>query len=158
VEETRATPSTDPPRPIKFRHAAADDDGMDGPAGNRDATPRRVLVVDDHELNLKLLERLLGLEGRKVRAADSLAAAERALAEEEPAMIVLDLNLPDGSGLELTRKLKSEPRTASIPIVACTAAVMPCDQDQALAAGCDAFVAKPIDLRHFSTVVSSILT
>jgi two-component system, cell cycle response regulator DivK len=118
----------------------------------------RVLIVDDHELNLKLLERLLEMEGREVRAADSLAAAERVLAEEEPAMIVLDLNLPDGNGLELTRKLKSQPRTASIPIVACTAAVMPADEDRALEAGCDAFVAKPIDLRRFSEVISSILS
>ena len=117
----------------------------------------RVLVVDDHEMNLKLFERLLEMEGREVRGAGSLAAAEQALAEEEPAMIVLDLNLPDGSGLELTRKLKSEPRTASIPIVACTAAVMPGDEDEARAAGCDAFVAKPIDLREFSSVVSSML-
>jgi CheY-like chemotaxis protein len=129
------------------------------PAGSlpADQSSGRVLVVDDHDLNLKLLERLLELEGREVRAAGSLAAAERALAEEHPAMIVLDLNLPDGSGLDLTRKLKSEPRTASIPIVACTAAVMPSDEDDALEAGCDAFVAKPIDLQHFSTVISSIL-
>jgi two-component system, cell cycle response regulator DivK len=118
----------------------------------------RVLVVDDHEFNLKLLERLLQREGREVRGADSLAAAERALAEEKPAMIVLDLNLPDGSGLDLTRKLKSEPHTASIPIVACTAAVMPADEDRALEAGCDAFVAKPIDLGRFSELISSILS
>ncbi len=124
------------------------------PAGS---SRSRVLVVDDHEMNLKLFERLLELEGREIRAAGSLAAAEQALAEEEPAMIVLDLNLPDGSGLELTRKLKSQPRTASIPIVACTAAVMPADEDEARAAGCDAFVAKPIDLRKFSSVVSAIL-
>ena len=129
------------------------------PAASPTASRRGcVLVVDDHELNLKLLERLLEREGREVRAADSLAAAERALAEEHPAMIVLDLNLPDGSGLDLTRKLKAEPRTASIPIVACTAAVMPADEDKALEAGCDAFVAKPIDLRHFSDVISSILS
>ena len=122
-----------------------------------EAGPARVLVVDDHDLNLMLLERLLELEGREVRAADSLAAAERALAEEQPALIVLDLNLPDGSGLDLTRKLKSEPRTASIPIVACTAAVSPADEDEALDAGCDAFVVKPIDLQRFSAVISSIL-
>jgi CheY-like chemotaxis protein len=130
------------------------------PAGSVTATSRRgrVLVVDDHELNLKLLERLLEREGRQVRAADSVAAAERALAEEEPAMIVLDVNLPDGSGLELTRRLKAEPRTASIPIVACTAAVLPSDEDEAMEAGCDAFVAKPIDLRRFSEVISSILS
>ena len=122
-----------------------------------EAAPGRVLVVDDHDLNLMLLERLLELEGREVRAADSLAAAERALAEEQPALIVLDLNLPDGSGLDLTRKLKSEPRTASIPIVVCTAAVKPADEDEAVEAGCDAFVVKPIDLQRFSAVISSIL-
>jgi two-component system cell cycle response regulator DivK len=129
------------------------------PAGSAPAASRqgRVLIVDDHELNLKLLERLLEREGREVRAADSLAAAEQALAEEEPAMIVLDVNLPDGSGLELTRRLKTEPSTASIPIVACTAAVMPSDEHEALEAGCDAFVAKPIDLRHFSDVIASLL-
>jgi two-component system cell cycle response regulator DivK len=116
-----------------------------------------ILVVDDHEMNLRLLERLLELEGHKVRAADSLAAAERAVAEEHPAMIVLDLNLPDGSGLDLTRKLKSHPVTASIPIVACTAGVMPADEHDALEAGCDAYVSKPIDLRRFATIIASIL-
>ena len=136
---------------------------MDGSASHEsrradDARPGRVLVVDDHDFNLRLLERLLEMEGRQVRSADSLAAAEQALAEEEPAMIVLDMNLPDGSGLELTRKLKSEPRTASIPIVACTAAVLQADEQRALEAGCDAFVSKPIDLRRFSTIVSSILS
>ncbi|HUA46551.1 MAG TPA: response regulator [Solirubrobacteraceae bacterium] len=118
----------------------------------------RVLIVDDHDFNLQLLERLLELEGREVRAAASLAAAEEALAEEQPALIVLDLNLPDGSGLELTRKLKSEPGTASIPIVACTAAVKHSDEERALAAGCDAFVSKPIDLHQFSMIVSAMLS
>ena len=118
---------------------------------------QRVLVIDDHELSLKLLERLLEREGHAVRAANSLAEAERALAEEEPAMIVLDLNLPDGNGLELTRRLKSDPRTASIPILACTAAVLPADEDRALEAGCAALITKPIDVGRFSTIVSSIL-
>jgi two-component system cell cycle response regulator DivK len=127
-------------------------------AARIDSAPGRVLVVDDHDCNLKLLERLLEREGHAVRGADSLEAAERALSEEKPSMIVLDLNLGDGCGLELTRKLKSAPRTASIPIVACTAAALPADRDRAREAGCDAFVAKPIDLLHFSTVVSSILS
>jgi len=123
----------------------------------KSSTSGRILVVDDHELNLKLLERLLEIEGHEVRAADSLAAAERALAEEQPVMIVLDVNLPDGSGLELTRRLKSHPATASIPIVACTAGVMPDDEHQALEAGCDAYVSKPIDLRRFATIIASML-
>ena len=118
----------------------------------------RILVVDDHELNLKLLERLIELEGREVRAVNSLAAAEQAVAEEQPAMIVLDLNLPDGSGLELTRKLKAHPMTASIPIVACTAGVLPSDEQGALDAGCDAYVSKPIDTRRFATIVASMLS
>jgi CheY-like chemotaxis protein len=130
--------------------------GRIGPS-TESSTSGRILVVDDHELNLVLLERLLELEGHEVRSADSLAAAERALAEEHPAMIVLDLNLPDGSGLDLTRKLKSHPRTASIPIVACTAAVTGDDEQNALEAGCDAYVSKPIDLSRFATVIASML-
>ena len=118
---------------------------------------RRILIVDDHEPGVALIERLLELDGHRVRAAGSLADAERALAEEQPAMIVLDLNLPDGSGLDLTRKLKGQPETASIPIVACTAAVMPSDEDRAREAGCDAFVTKPIDLQRFSAIVASML-
>jgi CheY-like chemotaxis protein len=130
--------------------------GRIGPSTESSASGR-ILVVDDHELNLKLLERLLEIEGHEVRAADSLAAAERALAEEHPTMIVLDLNLPDGNGLDLTRKLKSHPRTASIPIVACTAAVTRDDEHRALEAGCDAYVSKPIDLRRFATIIASML-
>jgi two-component system cell cycle response regulator DivK len=71
---------------------------------------------------------------------------------------VLDLNLPDGSGLDLTRKLKSHPVTASIPIVACTAGVLPADEHDALEAGCDAYVSKPIDLQRFSMVIASMLS
>jgi CheY-like chemotaxis protein len=130
--------------------------GRIGPSTDS-STSGRILVVDDHELNLKLLERLLEIEGHEVRAADSLAAAERALAEEQPTMIVLDVNLPDGNGLDLTRKLKSHPVTASIPIVACTAGVMSDDEHRALEAGCDAYVSKPIDLRRFATIIASML-
>jgi two-component system cell cycle response regulator DivK len=111
---------------------------------------RRILIVDDHEPGVALIERLLELDGHKVRAAG-------ALAEEQPAMIVLDLNLPDGSGLELTRKLKAHPVTAEIPILACTAAVLPADEHEALEAGCDAYVSKPIDLHRFQTIVASML-
>lgn len=117
----------------------------------------RILVVDDHEQNLELLERLFELEGHEVRPARSISEAERAISEERPAMIVLDLNLPDGDGLELTRQLKSDGATASIPIVACTAAVTPSDEDRAVTAGCDAFIAKPVDIGRFAATVASML-
>jgi CheY-like chemotaxis protein len=116
-----------------------------------------ILVVDDHELNLKLLTRVLELEGHSVAAAGTLDAAERAIAEDPPALIVLDLNLPDGDGLELARRLKSDPRTGSCAIVACTADAMTEDRERALAAGCDAYVSKPIDTREFAELVASLL-
>jgi CheY-like chemotaxis protein len=75
-----------------------------------DGVPARVLVVDDHALNLKLLQHVLEYEGHEVIAADSVAAAERALAAGKPALIVLDLQLPDGDGLDLARRLKATPR------------------------------------------------
>ena len=118
----------------------------------------RILVVDDHEPNVMLLERLLGRDGHAVHSVSSLAGAEQALAKERPAMIVLDLNLPDGSGLGLARRLKADPLTASIPIVACTAAVAASDEASALEAGCDAFVAKPVDLQRFSGLIASLLS
>ena len=84
----------------------------------------RVLVVDDHELNLKLLQRVLELDGHDVLAASSLGAADEVLARQLPALIVLDLQLPDGDGLDLARRLKAMPETAPCPILACTADAM----------------------------------
>jgi CheY-like chemotaxis protein len=119
--------------------------------------PARVLVVDDHELNLKLLQRVLELEGHEVVATDSIASAERAIAASFPSLIVLDVQLPDGDGLELARKLKADPVTACCAILACTAGVMKGDQERALAAGCDAYVSKPINTRAFADLVASLL-
>ena len=117
----------------------------------------RVLVVDDHHVNLKLLQRVLELDGHDVIPADSMAAAERAIAEHRPSLIVLDLQLPDGDGLDLARRLKSSPDTESCPILACTAGAMKGDQERALAAGCDAYLSKPIDTREFAELVASML-
>jgi CheY-like chemotaxis protein len=121
------------------------------------STPQtRILVVDDNELNLKLMRRVLELEGHEVTSAASIADAERAIAETDPALIVLDLQLPDGDGLELARKLKRDPTGSSPAIVACTAGVMPGDRERALDAGCHAYVPKPIDTREFAQLVASL--
>jgi CheY-like chemotaxis protein len=121
------------------------------------AEAARVLVVDDHELNLKLLQRVLELGGHDVLTAGSLGAAEEVLARELPALIVLDLQLPDGDGLDLARRLKAKPETAACVILACTAEAMQGDAERALAAGCDAYVSKPIDTREFSALVDELL-
>jgi CheY-like chemotaxis protein len=125
--------------------------------GQTAKAPARVLVVDDHELNLKLLQHVLEFEGHDVVVADSLASAERAFVETKPALIVLDVQLPDGDGLDLARRVKAMPPTQSCAIVACTADAMTGDRERALAAGCDAYVSKPIDTRQFAALVSSML-
>lgn len=117
----------------------------------------RVLVVDDHPLNLKLLQRVLELDGFEVIAADCLAAAQEALARELPHLIVLDLQLPDGDGLTLARELKARPETLSVSILACTAGAMKGERERALAAGCDAYMSKPIDTRDFAELCVSLL-
>lgn len=118
----------------------------------------RILVVDDHELNRKLLQRVLELDGHRVTAVSTLSAAEREIAHEVPELVVLDLNLPDGDGLGLARKLKADPRTCRCAILACTAGAMKGDRDRALEAGCDAYVSKPIDIREFGSLAGSLMT
>jgi two-component system, cell cycle response regulator DivK len=117
----------------------------------------RVLVVDDHELNRKLLQHVLEYDGHEVVLADSLAAAERAFSEAKPSLIVLDVQLPDGDGLDLARRVKAMPASESCAIVACTAEAMKGDRERALAAGCDAYVSKPIDAREFAALVACML-
>ena len=123
--------------------------------GQAASTPTRgdILIVDDHDLSRRLLERLLARDGHAVRSLASLAAAEQALAERRPALIVLDLSLPDGDGLELVRRLGQDKPL----ILACTASAGGNDRERALAAGCDAYVAKPIDTRVFADQVAKLL-
>lgn len=121
--------------------------------------PRRgsVLVVEDHPVNRLLLERVLELEQIEVVSAGSIAQARQALAATVPPVIVLDLQLPDGDGLDLVRELRSDPRTSACAIVACTARHMPDEQGLALAAGCTEYVPKPIDTRKFASLVCSLI-
>jgi two-component system, cell cycle response regulator DivK len=114
-------------------------------------------VVDDHELNRRLFERLLERHGYEVHSVPTLDGAARALAEQRPALVVLDLNLSDGDGLELVGRLKGNPDTSRAPIVACTAAAGERDRIRALAAGCDAYVPKPVDTRRFAGLVAELL-
>jgi two-component system, cell cycle response regulator DivK len=115
-----------------------------------------ILVVDDHELNLKLLTCVLELEGHDVIGATSLDDAHRAIKQEPPALVVLDLNLPDGDGLDLARAIKSD-GGSDCPVLACTGDALGEDRDRALKAGCDDYVTKPIDTRDFAQLVASLL-
>jgi len=117
-----------------------------------------VLVVEDHPFNRALLERLLELDGYRPLGADSIAQAERILAGARPALIILDVRLPDGDGLELARRLKSQAGTAECPILACSAGGAADEHQRAVEAGCEDFISKPIDLRVFSRRVGALIT
>jgi len=106
-----------------------------------------ILVVDDNVLNLKLTRLLLEGHGFRVRTAGSGQEALAILEDFQPRLILMDLQLPDLDGFELTRVVKSNASTRHIPVVALTAYAMKGDEDRALEAGCDGYIAKPIDTR-----------
>lgn len=105
-----------------------------------------ILIVDDNPQNLKLVRVLLLSEGYDVRTAADAEEALGQLESFEPRLILMDLQLPGMDGLELTRRLKADPRRRHIAIVALTAYAMKGDELKALGAGCDGYVAKPIDI------------
>jgi two-component system, cell cycle response regulator DivK len=104
-----------------------------------------ILVVDDNPQNLKLARVLLAGEGYAVKTATDAEDALRILDTFTPRLILMDLQLPGMDGLELTRKLKADPKCRSMVVIALTAYAMKGDEEKALAAGCDDYVAKPID-------------
>jgi CheY-like chemotaxis protein len=119
--------------------------------------PAKILVVEDNPLNLELVRDILSANGYEViEAADGAAGVEIALLEM-PDLILMDLQLPGMDGLEATRRLRDDPRTSAIPIVAVTAHAMKGDDEKALAAGCTGFVTKPIRVREFSDAVKGFL-
>lgn len=117
----------------------------------------RVLVVDDNALNVELVAFVLGADGFAVDTAVDAPQALRRLASARPDLILMDLQLPGMDGLALTRLLKSDPSTAAIPVVAFTAYAMKGDEEKARAAGCDGYVAKPIDVATFAQAMRAHL-
>lgn len=116
-----------------------------------------ILVVDDNPSNLKLVRVLLQAKGYDVVTATDAAEALAALRSRRPRLILMDLQLPGVDGLELTRRLKSDPATRDIPIIALTAYAMKGDAGRAAAAGCDDYVTKPIDVETLPGVIAARL-
>ncbi|MCU1281289.1 MAG: two-component hybrid sensor and regulator [bacterium] len=104
-----------------------------------------ILIVDDNVANSKLARVLLTGEGYVVRVAGDAEEALRLLESFTPRLILMDIQLPGMDGLELTRRLKSDPARRDIVILALTAYAMKGDEHKARAAGCDDYVSKPID-------------
>lgn len=116
-----------------------------------------ILIIEDNPLNMKLFRDLLRAQCYQVlEATDGLAGLDLARAEI-PDLILLDVHLPDVSGLEIAMKLKTDQRTRDIPIVVITASMLPQTEQSALASGCDAFLRKPIAISEFRTTIEALL-
>jgi CheY-like chemotaxis protein len=119
--------------------------------------PEPVLVVDDNAANAKLVAFLLSANGFEVRTAADAPEALAAIAALKPRVILMDVQLPGMDGLELTQKLKADPDTRSIVVIALTAYAMKGDEEKARAAGCDGYLTKPIDTRALPAIVAGYL-
>jgi two-component system cell cycle response regulator DivK len=126
-------------------------------ADSRTIPRRRILIVEDHPLNMKLLRDLLEAHGYEtLETGDGLEALNLAR-QSRPDLILMDLQLPDVSGLEVTRWLRQDSATRNIPIIAVTAFAMREDEKKALDSGCDAYIAKPISIRRVLETVAAFL-
>jgi len=110
---------------------------------------KNILLVEDNEVNRRLAGFLLRSQGYQVHEATTALEAFEMLKNDRPDLIVMDIQLPGMDGLEITRKLKEQPATADIPVIAVTSYAMKGDREKALAAGCAGYVTKPIDKNTF---------
>ncbi len=119
--------------------------------------PKKILIIEDNPMNLELARDLLELAGFVVLDADSASDGIALAKSARPDLILMDLDLPDMTGFEATEKLKSDPTTAGITVVALSAHAMREEQEKAIASGCRGFLTKPIDTRVFWTQVLEFL-
>ncbi len=118
---------------------------------------KKILIVEDNELNMKLLNDLLAAHGyQTLPTRDGLEALDIAR-RESPDLIIMDIQLPGISGLEVTKMIKDDESTKSIPVIAVTAFAMKGDENKIREGGCEAYVAKPIRIDELVGVVQTFL-
>ena len=117
----------------------------------------RILYVEDSEDNIYMLRRRLERKGIEVIVAHDGKEGIAAAARERPDLILMDLSLPVIDGWEAARQLKGSPETATIPIIALSAHAMTGDRERALAAGCDDYDTKPVDLASLMAKIAALL-
>ena len=114
---------------------------------------KKILIVEDNELNMKLFDDLLGAHGYEtVKTRDGTKVLDIARAQK-PDLILMDIQLPEVSGLEVTQMLKKEADLKSIPVIAVTAFAMKGDEDKIRQGGCEDYISKPISITDFMKVV-----
>ena len=122
-----------------------------------DAMSKKVLIVEDNELNMKLFHDLLDAHGyQTLQTRDGIEALEIARTNR-PDLILMDIQLPEVSGLEVTKWIKEDDSLRSIPVVAVTAFAMKGDEEKIREGGCEGYIAKPISIPTFLDTVSRFL-
>ncbi|MHB9111142.1 MAG: response regulator [Thermoleophilia bacterium] len=117
----------------------------------------KILVVEDNLMNLELVSDVLEAHGYQVLQADTGQKALEIAEGEQPDLVLMDIQLPEMDGLEVTRLLKQNERTSHISVIALTAHVMRGDEERAREAGCSGYIAKPINTREFAGVIAGYL-
>jgi two-component system cell cycle response regulator DivK len=125
-----------------------------GPALQR---PKTVLIVEDNELNMKLFNDILEAQGYQVlQTRDGLSALDIAR-QHMPDLILMDIQLPEVSGIEVTKWLKEDDKLRSIPVIAVTAFAMKGDEEKIREGGCEAYISKPISVMNFLQTIEHFL-
>ena len=118
---------------------------------------KRILIVEDNDLNLKLFRDLLTAHGYETIETKEGMEAISLTRSENPDLILMDIQLPEISGLDVTRQLKADDSIRNIPIIAVTAFAMKDDEEKILSAGCEAYISKPISIVPFLNTVRRFL-
>ena len=116
----------------------------------------RILIVEDNEKNMKLLRDVLQATGYRTIEASTGAQAVMLAAEHGPTLVLMDIRLPDMDGTEALRRLRLDPRTAAIPVLAVTAQAMKGDRERFMQAGFDGYLSKPVDVDELLGTVARL--
>lgn len=119
--------------------------------------PKRILIVEDNELNMKLFHDLLVAHDYEVLQTGEGLAALNLARKHRPDLVIMDIQLPATSGLEVTRWFKADETLAHIPVIAVTAFAMKGDEERILDGGCEAYIAKPISVTNFLETIARFL-
>jgi two-component system cell cycle response regulator DivK len=117
----------------------------------------KILVIEDNAANMTLAKFLLESAGHSVLSATDAEAGLTLAREEQPNLVLMDIQLPGMDGLEATMRLKRDKATSAIPVIALTSLAMKGDEERIRAAGCDAYIAKPMRYQEFLAAVSGLL-
>lgn len=118
---------------------------------------KTILIIEDNETNMKLTRDLLRAKGYATLEALTGEAAVQLALEHRPDLVIMDILLPGIDGVEAFGRIRADPCTAAIPVVAFTASVTPADRNRITSAGFDTFIGKPIDVREFLAKVTELI-